>query len=239
MTSYPELKVRFYSLSLLFVRVYLAGFPSFSLSFPFLPLLPPPQEFDALLSQVVEAKKLSASKMNKLTEMALELIEVRLFSMTMRGAEEEGREEVGISFSSSLRSLLLPLPFFFLPRSPSLTSLLSFPLPSVTSPQNDTYLVTSLYRLHRNLAPSSPQKIYSLYCFDSIARACRSKVKKGIGAKIEKKGTFAGFLQQMEGILDGLVEDLVAKREVDWVEGRVSCLFFLLPGWTSSPLWRW
>ena len=78
----------------------------------------------------------------------------------------------------------------------------------------------ALYRLHRTLAPCSPQKINSLYCFDSIARACRSKVKKGIGAKIEKTGTFAGLLQQIEGVLDGLVDDLI--KQPSWNEGRVS-----------------
>jgi hypothetical protein len=86
--------------------------------------------------------------------------------------------------------------------------------------QFDTYLVTALYRLHRTLPACSQEKINSLYCFDSISRACRSKVKRGIGARIEKTGTFAGFLQQVEGVLDGLIEDLVGKQ--DWKEGRVS-----------------
>lgn len=180
--------------------------------------------------------------MNKLTEMALELIEVCFLLSYICG--RSWRKAVG-SPSPSLHSLLLFLHLHLL-YTPSLTSLCDFfiCLPSLlpsfsfdTSLQNDTYLVTSLYRLHRNLSPSSPQKIFSLYCFDSIARACRSKVKKGIGAKIEKKGTFAGFLQQMEGILDGLVEDLVATREVDWPEGRVSFLFSLL-GRSSSSSWR-
>lgn len=89
--------------------------------------------------------------------------------------------------------------------------------------QFDTYLVTALYRLHRMLEPCSAQKINSLYCFDSIARACRSKVKKGLGARIDRNtGTFAGFLQQVEGILDPLVDDLVQRQ--DWKEGRVSTL---------------
>ncbi|CED82521.1 RNA polymerase II C-terminal domain-binding protein RA4, contains RPR and RRM domains [Phaffia rhodozyma] len=87
--------------------------------------------------------------------------------------------------------------------------------------QYDSQIITNLYNQHRSLQPRSASKIHSLYCFDSIARACRSKVNKKISANIDgERGTCAGFLLKAEGVLDGLVRDMLDTGGKDWPDGR-------------------
>lgn len=109
-----------------------------------------PPEFEALLKEVVSAKRLSASKMAKLTDIALAGME------------------------------------------------------------NDTQLVSMLYRTHKALPAAS--KISSLYVFDALARAARSHVvKTGIVGDIHAPvGNAATFLLKVEGVLDGLFQDLMS-----------------------------
>lgn len=80
-----------------------------------------------------------------------------------------------------------------------------------------------LYRTHKSL-PSS-QKVSSLYVFDALARAAKHQANKRslpikeIGS--DKPGNAGTFLFKLEGILDGLVEDMVA---VGTPEAMVSIL---------------
>ncbi|KAJ7066531.1 hypothetical protein C8F01DRAFT_1123607 [Mycena amicta] len=127
-------------------------------------------EFESALKEVVNAKRLSASKMNNLTDIALK------------------------------------------------------------SMSDDTQLVSILYRTHKSLAP--PAKVSSLYVFDALARAARTQVvKQGLTGEIHARpGNCATFLLKLEGILEGLVQDMIStatsegkektKKVLDiWVKG--------------------
>ena len=69
-----------------------------------------------------------------------------------------------------------------------------------------------LYRTHKSL-PNS-QKVSSLYVFDALARAAKHQAnKRSLPIKeisSDKPGNAGTFLFKLEGILDGLVEDMVA-----------------------------
>ncbi|GJJ11423.1 hypothetical protein Clacol_005656 [Clathrus columnatus] len=106
--------------------------------------------FEGLLKKVINAERLSATKMNNLTDMAITLME------------------------------------------------------------HDTELVSILYRTHKTLSPSS--KIHSLYAFDALSRAARSKVNKLglIGSINSEKGNCATFLLKIDGILDSLIRDMMS-----------------------------
>jgi len=108
------------------------------------------QVFESALKEVVLAKRLSASKMGKLTELAMKAME------------------------------------------------------------NDTQLVSILYRTHKTLPTAS--KVSSLYAFDALSRAARSQVNKhGLTGDINsEKGNCATFLLKVEGVLDGLFNDLIS-----------------------------
>ncbi|GAB1527240.1 hypothetical protein RhiTH_010415 [Rhizoctonia solani] len=73
----------------------------------------------------------------------------------------------------------------------------------------DTQMISLLYRTHKGLAAAN--KVASLYVFDSIARAAhRVKTKKGLVADLNSTmGNAASFLVRLEGMLDGLVEDML------------------------------
>ncbi|CAK5283148.1 unnamed protein product [Mycena citricolor] len=127
-------------------------------------------EFETALKEVVNAKRLSASKMNNLTEIALK------------------------------------------------------------SMADDTQLVSILFRTHKSL--QSAAKISSLYVFDALARAARTQVSKhGLTGDINTHpGNCATFLLKLEGILDGLFQNMASvplpeakeksKKVLDiWVKG--------------------
>jgi hypothetical protein len=128
-----------------------------------------------MLKEVVTAKRLSASKMNKLTDIALNLMEVSSIIVSI---------EVMLTMGS-MRQLLLYA-------------------------QNDTQMVSTLYRTHKTLPPFS--KIHSLYAFDALSRAARSKVnKQGITGDINaEKGNCATFLLKIDGVLDALIQDMIS-----------------------------
>lgn len=85
-----------------------------------------------------------------------------------------------------------------------------------------------LYRTHKSLPKS--QKVSSLYVFDSLARAARHQANKHSlpvkESSSDKAGNAGTFLFKLEGILDGLVEDMVA---VGTPEAMVSILHYLVP----------
>jgi protein NRD1 len=93
-------------------------------------------------------------------------------------------------------------------------------------PQDDTQLVSILYRTHKQLSAAS--KINSLYAFDALARAARSQVNKHnmAGDLNTEPGNCATFLLKVEGVLDGLFQDML---KVNHPEAKVSCF--------SSPLY--
>ncbi|KAG6868741.1 hypothetical protein C0993_011320 [Termitomyces sp. T159_Od127] len=107
------------------------------------------QEFESLLKDVVLAKRLSASKMSNLTDIAMKSME------------------------------------------------------------NDTKLVSTLYRTHKSLPPTA--KVSSLYVFDALSRAAKHHVNKnglsGDGKSTE--GNCATFLSKIEGVLEGLFQDMM------------------------------
>ncbi|KAF5373239.1 hypothetical protein D9615_007419 [Tricholomella constricta] len=117
-------------------------------------------EFASILKEVVHAKRLSASKMSKLTEIALKSME------------------------------------------------------------HDTQLVSILYRTHKSLPPAA--KVSSLYVFDALSRAARHQVnKQGITGDINStNGNSATFLLKIEGVLEGLFQDMIT---VGSPEAKVSC----------------
>ena len=74
--------------------------------------------------------------------------------------------------------------------------------------QHDTQLVSILYRTHKSLPSAS--KVNSLYAFDALARAARGHATKANLDAHSHVGNAASFLVKMEGVLDGLVQDLVS-----------------------------
>jgi protein NRD1 len=75
--------------------------------------------------------------------------------------------------------------------------------------QNDTQLVSILYRTHKSLPAGA--KVSSLYAFDALSRAARSQaIKHGLTGDINsEKGNSATFLLKVEGVLDGLFQDMI------------------------------
>ncbi|CCA70735.1 hypothetical protein PIIN_04669 [Serendipita indica DSM 11827] len=82
---------------------------------------------------------------------------------------------------------------------------------AMKSLKHDTKLVSMLYRTHKSLPKS--QKISSFYVFDALARAAKHQANKHSLAIEErpsdKPGNAGSFLFKLEGILDGLVEDMM------------------------------
>ncbi|KAI0061028.1 hypothetical protein BV25DRAFT_1900770 [Artomyces pyxidatus] len=76
--------------------------------------------------------------------------------------------------------------------------------------ENDTQLVSLLYRTHKSLPSSS--KVASLYVFDALAREARSQVIKNelVGDINTQPGNSATFLLKLEGVLDGLFKDMAS-----------------------------
>ncbi|WWC96288.1 hypothetical protein V866_003155 [Kwoniella sp. B9012] len=88
----------------------------------------------------------------------------------------------------------------------------------------DYQLVTTFFKLNASLPPASQSRISSLYVFDAIARAAKSDVNKGIGTQVNKergKGTQAGLLLKLEGVVDSWIEGLLDDGKGGlWVEGK-------------------
>ncbi|KAI0352170.1 hypothetical protein OH77DRAFT_1409911 [Trametes cingulata] len=75
---------------------------------------------------------------------------------------------------------------------------------------NDVQMVSLLYRTQKGLSPSA--KGSNLYVIDALARAARHRVVKQniTGDLASGKGNCATFLLRIEGILDGLFQDLLS-----------------------------
>ncbi|KAL0953860.1 hypothetical protein HGRIS_005035 [Hohenbuehelia grisea] len=133
------------------------------------------EDFETLLKDVVQAKRLSVSKMTKLTEIALK------------------------------------------------------------SMKEDTSLVSILYRTHKSLRPAA--KISSLYVFDALSRAARSQVNKhGLAADSSSgKGNTATFLLKIEGVLEGLFQDMVSLEGAEPKEKTRKILDIWVKGNTFPP----
>jgi hypothetical protein len=86
--------------------------------------------------------------------------------------------------------------------------------------QHDTQLVSILYRTHKSLPPAA--KVSSLYIFDALSRAARHQVnKQGLTGDINSEtGNSATFLLKVEGVLEGLFQDMIT---VGSSESKVSC----------------
>lgn len=137
-----------------------------------------------MLKEVVNAKRLSASKVSKLTEIALQNMQVRCITCYGHGI------------------ILIAV----LSATPSRFCVCS---------QNDTQLVSILYRTHKSLPPAA--KIHSLYAFDALSRAARSQVNKQslTGDISTVPGNSATFLLKVDGVLDGLIQDMVTLGHPD------------------------
>lgn len=81
---------------------------------------------------------------------------------------------------------------------------------TMKSMEYDTQLVSTLYRTHKSLSPSG--KISSLYVFDALSRAARHQVnRQGLTGDLNsERGNGATFLLKIEGVLDGLFQDMVS-----------------------------
>lgn len=76
--------------------------------------------------------------------------------------------------------------------------------------QRDTELVLVLFKTHKGLAPS--QKVSSLYVFDALVRAAHGHVVKHsvVADSAPGKGNAATFLAKIEGIVEGLFQDMIS-----------------------------
>ena len=98
--------------------------------------------------------------------------------------------------------------------------------------QNDTQLVSTLYRTHKSLAPSF--KVSSLYVFDALARAAKHQVNKQklpLNDDLQATGNAATFLSKLAGVVEGLFQDM---QNPDIPEGKVSLAIAFL-GFPVSP----
>ncbi|WVQ83053.1 hypothetical protein IAT38_005191 [Cryptococcus sp. DSM 104549] len=88
----------------------------------------------------------------------------------------------------------------------------------------DRHIVTALYKLNGSLPPATQARISSLYVFDAIARAAQAAVNKGVGVEVGTevgKGTQAGLLRKLEGVVDTWVDGMVDDgRGGVWSEGK-------------------
>jgi protein NRD1 len=77
------------------------------------------------------------------------------------------------------------------------------------SNQHDTQIVSILYRTHKSLPTAA--KVSSLYVFDALSRAARHQVnKQGLtGDMNSTEGNCATFLLKVEGVLEGLFQDMI------------------------------
>ncbi|KAG6836772.1 hypothetical protein H0H93_003550 [Arthromyces matolae] len=85
--------------------------------------------------------------------------------------------------------------------------------------ENDTQLVSTLYRTHKSLPPTA--KVSSLYVFDALSRAAKHHANKHGVSGDSDSGTSncATFLLKIESVLEGLFEDMmtVGSSEAKWL----------------------
>ncbi|KAG9041699.1 hypothetical protein FS837_011874 [Tulasnella sp. UAMH 9824] len=88
--------------------------------------------------------------------------------------------------------------------------------------EHDTQLVSILYRTHKGLATEG--KVPSLYVFDSLARAARSRATQSRADPKSSVGNAATFLAKIEGVLDGLIKDMIATGTTEAKEKTLKVL---------------
>ncbi|KAH9913977.1 uncharacterized protein BXZ73DRAFT_55248 [Epithele typhae] len=86
---------------------------------------------------------------------------------------------------------------------------------AMKSVENDTQVVSILYRTHKALPSAS--KGASLYAFDALARAARHQANKKrlVFDPRAVKGNSVTFLRKLEGILEGFFQDVVDVGSAD------------------------
>ncbi|OCF39556.1 hypothetical protein I317_06666 [Kwoniella heveanensis CBS 569] len=88
----------------------------------------------------------------------------------------------------------------------------------------DHHIVTTFFKLNASLPSATQARISSLYVFDAIAREARSDVNKGKGKEINQqrgKGTQAGLLLKLEGVVDSWIDGMLEDGKGSlWVEGK-------------------
>lgn len=91
-------------------------------------------------------------------------------------------------------------------------------------------MVSVLYRTHKSL--QNAFKISSLYVFDALARAAKSKVvKQGLSADVSNQsGNPATFLSKLGGVVEGLFRDMVTS---DIPESKVRACLQCQRRWTD------
>ena len=90
--------------------------------------------------------------------------------------------------------------------------------------QHDTQLVSILYRTHKS--SSGTAKINSLYVFDALARAARHQVNKNKPDVHAIVGNCATFLIKVEGVLEGLFQDVLNSGHTESkVSSRCSLIY--------------
>ncbi|KAF8647762.1 hypothetical protein AX16_006597 [Volvariella volvacea WC 439] len=101
--------------------------------------------------------------------------------------------------------------------------------------EHDTQLVSILYRTHKSLPP--PSKVNSLYVFDALARTARQQVtKQGITGDLHTEpGNAATFLLKVEGILDGLFQDMIKTGNLECKEKAKKIYDIWVKGGTFPP----
>ncbi|KIO24683.1 hypothetical protein M407DRAFT_8809 [Tulasnella calospora MUT 4182] len=88
--------------------------------------------------------------------------------------------------------------------------------------EHDTQMVSILYRTHKGLATEG--KVPSLYVFDSLARAARSRATQSRADPKSSIGNAATFLAKIEGVLDGLIQDMIATGTTEAKEKTLKVL---------------
>ncbi|KAG5721354.1 Rpb7-binding protein seb1 [Termitomyces sp. T112] len=106
---------------------------------------------------------------------------------------------------------------------------------TMKSMENDTQLVSTLYRTHKSLPPAA--KVSSLYVFDALSRAAKHHVNKhGIPGDVSStKGNCATFLSKIEGVLEGLFQDMITIGSSEAKEKTKKILDIWVKGSTFPP----
>ncbi|KJA28043.1 hypothetical protein HYPSUDRAFT_178187 [Hypholoma sublateritium FD-334 SS-4] len=102
--------------------------------------------------------------------------------------------------------------------------------------ENDTKLVSILYRTHKSL-PNTAAKIYSLYVFDALSRAAKHHATKHnlSGDAFSNPGNAATFLLKVGGVVEGLFQDLVTGGTPESKEKTKKILDIWIKGSTFPP----
>ena len=142
----------------------------------------------------MSTKRVSLSKMNKLSEVAKKCFEVRSsYPIVKQRGTDPNCVSRPIAFG-------LFAQLFFFPFA-----------------QNDVQMVSMLYRTHKSLQPQ--YKVPSLYAFDALARAARTHALKHGFTGDAQPGNSATFLLKLEAVLEGLFQDMMSSGVP---EGKVS-----------------